>query len=79
MFSSVKSSGTLLGTLPLNITGVPVYRARSDRVVLAVYTKLISHDGACHAFLLDHLESLRRENFWGGGRSTKKNSRKGKF
>ena len=43
-------------------TVVPVYSAWSDRVVFAVYTKLISHDGACHAFLC--LESLRRENIF---------------
>ena len=32
--------------------------------VFAVYTKLKSHDGACHAFLLEHLESLCRENIF---------------
>ena len=42
--------------------GVPVYSAWSDRVVFAVYPKLISHDGFWHAFL--YLESLRRENIF---------------
>ena len=46
----------------INATGVPVYNAWSDRVVFASYTNLISHDGACHAFL--YLESLRRENIF---------------
>ena len=29
-----------------------------------MYTKLVSHDGACHAILLEHIESLRRENIF---------------
>ena len=39
--------------------GAPAW---SDRVVFAVYTKVVSQDGACHAFL--YLESLRREDIF---------------
>ena len=46
----------------INTTSVPVYSTWSDGVVYAVYTNLISHYGACHAFL--YLESLRRENIF---------------